>query len=539
VVDSYAVLEPDTELGTGARLNGLSALAAGQHVPDGEIWEGAPAHRVERTPEALPPRPQVTWLRRVILAAFFVATTLAVEVLFFMTVFPSFMLVDWLDMHTWNIYENELHALHAFGMYFLLSIPASALMVMVTVLLVAGLRRLILPRQAAGTFSVHSIAYCRKWVLSRALDNSLGVLHGLYASVYAPIWLRLMGARVGPGSEISTATGIVPDLLRLGNECFIADAVMLGDDEQRGGWMILRKTCIGNRSFVGNGAYVADGADVPDDVLIGVQTRTPDNGQMKSGQTWMGSPPLLLPAREQSGVFDERLTFRPSPWRRLSRGVVELLRIVLPLAFVIASAYLIVQLVMPIAEEKAWWQMAWALALAGCLYGVASFLFVLCLKWILVRRYKPRAAPMWTLFVWLSEAITSLFESLAVPNLLGFLCGTPLLPWAMKLFGVHLGKGVYLDSTDMTEFDCAHIGDEAELNAMSGPQTHLFEDRVMKIGTVNIGARVTIGACSTILYGAQVDDDVWLGPLTLVAKGERLPANTCWEGSPAAPVQKT
>jgi acetyltransferase-like isoleucine patch superfamily enzyme len=59
----------------------------------------------------------------------------------------------------------------------------------------------------------------------------------------------------------------------------------------------------------------------------------------------------------------------------------------------------------------------------------------------------------------------------------------------------------------------------------------------MKIGRVEIGARVTVGARSTILYDTQVGDDVRLGPLTLVAKGERLPAATAWEGSPAAPVR--
>ena len=106
------------------------------------------------------------------------------------------------------------------------------------------------------------------------------MLHGLYASVFAPAWLRLMGAKVGRGAEVSTAAGIVPDLLSLGDHSFIADGVMLGDEEQRGGWMVLRPTAIGNRSFVGNGAYVSDGAAVPDDVLIGVQTRTPDNDQL-------------------------------------------------------------------------------------------------------------------------------------------------------------------------------------------------------------------------------------------------------------------
>ena len=122
-----------------------------------------------------------------------------------------------------------------------------------------------------------------------------------------------------------------------------------------------------------------------------------------------------------------------------------------------------------------------------------------------------------------------------MPSFLNILRGTPLLPWALRLFGVRIGKGVYLDTTDFTEFDCVHIGDEAELNAWSGPQTHLFEDRVMKIGKVEIGARVTVGVRSTILYDAQVGDGARLGPLTLVAKGERLPAGTRWEGSPAVP----
>jgi non-ribosomal peptide synthetase-like protein len=181
--------------------------------------------------------------------------------------------------------------------------------------------------------------------------------------------------------------------------------------------------------------------------------------------------------------------------------------------------------------------MAGALALAGCLYGLASFLLVVGLKWLLLGRYRPRAAPMWTPFVWLSEAVTNLYESLAVPNLLDFLRGTPMLPWALRLLGARIGRGVYLDTTDLTEFDCVRIGDESELNGWCGPQTHLFEDRIMKIGCVDIGARVSVGPCSTILYDTQIGDGVHLGPLTLVAKGERLPPNTSWEGAPAAPSQ--
>ena len=533
VVDSYAVLEEDTGLGERARLCGQSALAAGRKIPADEVWDGAPARRTDQTSETLPPRPPVSLARRGTLAALFAATAVAVSVLFFLPTFPAFILIDWLDANTLNVFDSGVSAPVAFGFFFLLAIPASALFLGLTMLVTGGLRWL-LPRQTAGRTPVDSFAYWHKRTVSMILDCSLRELHGLYASVYAPLWLRTLGVKVGHHAEVSTAEGMVPDLLSLGDDSFVADGAMLGDEELRGGWMILKPTRVGNRSFIGNGAYVPDGTTVPDDVLIGVQTRAPKNGELKSGQTWMGSPPLLLPARETLTGFPESLTFRPSRLRRLGRGVVEGLRIMLPLALVIATGYLIVVLVMPLAAANGWgFQVANALALAGSLFGVASFLFVVALKWIMVGRYRSRAAPMWTPFVWISEAVTNLYESMAVPNFLDLLRGTPMLPWALRFLGARVGKSVYLNTTDLTEFDCVHIGDEAELNAWCGPQTHLFEDRVMKIGRVEIGRRVTVGVRSTILYETKVGDDVRLGPLTLVAKGEQLPAATRWEGSPA------
>ena len=535
-VESYAVLENDTEVGAHAQLCGQSALGAGEKIPAGEIWDGAPARKTNRTATPLPPRPAVGFAQRWALAALFALTAIVVSVLFFLPTFPTFLLIDWLDAHTLDIFETQAGPVATFAWIFLLALPAGALFVGVTMLVTAGLRHLM-PRQTAGIFPVASVAFWRKKFMGQILDGSLHELHGLYASVFVPMWLRFLGVKVGRDTEVSTAEGIVPELLELGDDCFIADGAMLGDEEQRGGWMILQPTSIGHRSFVGNGAYVPDGARVPDDVLIGVQTRAPANAQLAPGQTWMGSPPILLPAREQLTGFPASLTFRPSAPRRVGRAIVEALRIVLPLALAIASGYSIVQLVLPLAQANGWGlRVVAALAAAGCLYGLASFLFVVAAKWIFVGRYRPRAAPMWTPFVWLSEAVTNLYESLAVANLLNGLRGTPMLPFALRLLGARIGRGVFLNTADLTEFDCVRIGDEAELNAWCGPQTHLFEDRVMKIGLVDIGARVTVGARSTILYDTTVGDGARLGPLTLVAKGERLPPATRWTGSPASPV---
>jgi serine acetyltransferase len=65
----------------------------------------------------------------------------------------------------------------------------------------------------------------------------------------------------------------------------------------------------------------------------------------------------------------------------------------------------------------------------------------------------------------------------------------------------------------------------------------LFEDRVMKIDHVKIGKRVYMGPRSSVLYSAEVGDDAKLGPLTLVMKGESIPAKSVWSGCPAAPVR--
>jgi non-ribosomal peptide synthetase-like protein len=535
VIDSAAVLENDTVVGERARLKGQSALSAGRSIPAGQVWEGAPARDSGQSALALPAREKISTAQRGLLAVIAALTSLAVAVLFFLPTFPAFMLIDWVDSHTLDIFDSQRSALTSFGLLFLLAIPASTVFVGLTMLVAGGARRL-LPVQRAGTFSVYSFEFWQKRLMSLVLDNSLRVLHGLYASVYASTWLRLLGATVGRHAEVSTAEGMVPELLTLGDDCFVADGAVLGDEEVSGGWMILQPTAVGSRSFIGNGSYVPDGAMVPDDVLIGVQTKTPDNEHLAPGQTWIGSPPILLPARERVEGFPEWLTFRPSTRRRVARGIVEGMRIVMPLALIIAAGYLIIVLIMPLAERVGWGvQVGAALALAGLLYGLASFLLVVVLKWLLIGRYRPHAVPMWTPFVWTSEAITNLYESLAVPNFLDILLGTPMLPWAMTLLGVRVGSRVWLNTTDITEYDCVSIGDEAELNAFCGPQTHLFEDRIMKIGHVSIGARVTVGARSIILYDTHVGDGARLGPLTLVAKGERLPPDTAWDGAPATP----
>jgi non-ribosomal peptide synthetase-like protein len=154
-----------------------------------------------------------------------------------------------------------------------------------------------------------------------------------------------------------------------------------------------------------------------------------------------------------------------------------------------------------------------------------------------VGRYRPRTAPLWSLFVWRSELVTSTYENLVVPLLLTPLRGTPFINMYLRLLGARIGRRVFTDTTDMTEFDLVSVGDDAALNEDAGLQTHLFEDRVMKVSSLEIGPRATVGSLAIVLYDSRMEAETQLGDLSVLMKGETLPAGTSWEGSPARPAR--
>lgn len=109
---------------------------------------------------------------------------------------------------------------------------------------------------------------------------------------------------------------------------------------------------------------------------------------------------------------------------------------------------------------------------------------------------------------------------------------TPFVCWYFRLFGAKIGHRVYMETTDFTEFDLVTIGDEAVLNDDCTIQTHLFEDRVMKIGTIYIGPHCRVGSGALVLYDTKMEEGASIDDLSLLMKGETLPAGTHWAGIP-------
>ena len=531
-IGSSCVIEENVIIEEGGELGDLTAIGAGGRVGAWEVWDGSPGRKARMVDRAalLPPPAAASSGHRAVMAIMYGVLLLAIPPLGLLPIFPAFWVFDRIDdlIGTADI-DRTLYMLSIPVMAW----PTAFVMVLVTVGFIAACRWVILPRVREGTYSVHSWFYFRKWAVALATEVTLETLSSLFATVYMRGWYRLMGAKIGKDAEISTNLAGRYDLVEIGEKCFIADEVVLGDEEIRDGWMYLKRVKTGPRVFVGNNAVVPAGADIPANALIGIKSKPPANHLMSEGDTWFGSPPIKLPVRQRFDGGGANWTYEPPRWKKFARACFEAVTISLPTMLFITFGTWAVEWFSTGVLEGRYFEVLWQFMLASAAICMAMTLVVIAMKWITMGRYEPMVKPMWSWWAMRTEAVAVIYWGLAGKVLLDHLRGTPFLPWLTRLFGTKFGRGVFMDMTDLTEFDCVSVGDYSSLNALCALQTHLYEDRVMKVGRVFVGNGVTVGAGSTVLYDTHVSDYARLGPLTLVMKGEEIPAHTEWEGAPA------
>jgi non-ribosomal peptide synthetase-like protein len=218
---------------------------------------------------------------------------------------------------------------------------------------------------------------------------------------------------------------------------------------------------------------------------------------------------------------------------------VEAVRIlIVPTCFLVLTC-LILQAMQYFLQAIPAWRLALLFPLMFAAAGLAACLFTIALKWAVMGRYRPRERPLWSPFVWGTELVNSVSESLADNYLVGKLVGTPYVCMYFRLLGARIGRRVFMDTTELTEYDLVEVEDEAAVNSACTLQTHLFEDRVMKMSHVHVGKRCTVGASSVVLYDTFMGEGSSLEELSLLMKGETLPPGTSWTGIPAIPTAKS
>ena len=529
-VGSNTMLGLHTQLADRSRIGDLSYLGNGLTIPTGEAWIGSPAkldhHTSSQIDELLTPVPKCGNL----LKLGYLVGSIAIWLVPFISAIPSFLL--WQEL----LKELEIDEL---------LIPSAILgsfsFIGIFCLQVLLYKWMLLGRVKPGNYPVYSSFGLRKWWIDRLMSMSLEMMPTLYSTLYLLPWLRMLGAKIGARTEISTATNITPDLLSIGSESFIADTVSLGAVKVDRGWMELAPTRIGSQTFVGNGALVPASSEIANNSLIGCLSIPPvSDTPMQPDTAWLGSPAIYIPHREVIDSYEEAQTYKPPHYLYAIRLAIEFLRVTLP-----GSIHFIVLFTLEfgltvIADANSSWE--WDLAIwAGVflwfpfcyfLFTALSTFFVIGLKWLVVGRYSSGTIPLWSSFIWRTELITGLYEAIIVPGFLFFLLGTPFAPMLLRLLGMKIGRNVYIETTDFTEFDLITIEDNVILDRDSTLQTHLFEDRVMKLGKLHLYPRAQVGSWGMILYDTVLEQDVLIQPMSLVMKGEKLPPATTWQGIP-------
>jgi non-ribosomal peptide synthetase-like protein len=415
------------------------------------------------------------------------------------------------------------------------AIPAAGVASLVTFcLMIVILKRIILFRVRPGVYPVESVLYLRKWAVDLLMYLSKTIARPLYTTIYLPPWLRLLGAKIGRRAEISTVSQFSPELAQVGEQSFFADGSMMGGRRFHRGVVELAESRVGRRSFVGNGAILPAGKSLGENSLLGCLSAPPaEHERTPDGSEWLGSPSFALPRRPKVQGFDETVTHEPTRALIALRLAVDALRIVIPSTIVMGGAVALSALVeagharLPLA--------AWLLTVPLAAMAVVSLalLSVVATKKVLIGTFTPTIKPLWSLFVWLNEAVNGTYETVAAPELT-LLLGTPYCaPW-LRWMGCTIGRRAYLETTLFSEFDLVELGDDVALNAGAVIQNHLFEDRIMKASTLKIGDGCTVGNMTVVLYDTEMLSGSSIGPLSLLMKGETLPPATRWAGIPTA-----
>ncbi|MDE2435758.1 MAG: amino acid adenylation domain-containing protein [Sphingomonadales bacterium] len=512
-------------MGAASQLGALSVLNAGQTVPAGELWDGVPACKIGDAPDRPVVAANATSLPRWI---WDLAASLSEAALGMAAALPAQALAIGACLATGTgfdeIWRWTLHPSFTTRAGILV-LALTVVSLPITLVWTALLMRAMGPVKP-GTYPRWSLAYLRAWLKAAILNLSGEWLTG---TIFWPHWLRLAGMKIGKGCEISTIIDVVPELVEIGEGTFFADGIYLGGAHVQQGTVTLGAIKLGRNTFLGNHVVVPPGEILPDDILIGIATRA-DSREISNGQARFGHPSFDLPRREVVEV-DRRLTHDPGPLRYWNRVFWEALRFTLPILPMVLTAVWYVVLV---NADSAVTPLSYDLLVipgATLLPLVSLCLGVLALKWLLIGRVKPGQHPLWSCWCSRWDFVYVAWARWAT-RILRRLDGTSFLPIYLRAMGLKIGRRAVLgpEFAQVVDPDMIEIGDGATVTAMF--QAHTFEDRVLKVDKVRIGAGATVSHGTVPLYGAMIDKDTHVGAHSVIMKQEHLLPGLRYQGVP-------
>jgi len=516
-IGSRTTLLPGAVIGKDADVAAGSAVVG--KVKNGQYWKGSPAVKSGKArhpwPDHRPPRAR-QWV------TVYGLSSMLLGALPLVSLGAGFAVLAWVVRDTANLGE----ALPAAAPW----IPVATLVAaaVYAVLTVVGVRMLSIGLRE-GYHPVRSRVGWQLWCTERLMDAARNYLFPLYAGLLTPPWLRMLGAKVGRNTEISTAL-LTPKFTVVEDGAFLADDTMVASYELGGGWIHIATATVGKRAFLGNSGITQPGRRVPDDGLVAVLSATPPKA--KTGSSWLGSPPIRL--RRHADTADIALTYDPPLRLKLARSAVETCRVVpMIVTFAIGVATLAALQAVILRGGYGWAALACGVVLliAGAVAGAIA----VAAKWLVVGRIPACEKPLWSSFVWRNEVSDAFVETVAAPWFARAASGTPVMNLWLRALGARIGRGVWCETYWLPEADLVTLGDGSTVNRGCVVQTHLFHDRIMRMDSVVIEDGATLGPHSVALPASRIGAGATVGPASLVMRGDEVPPSTRWQGNPIAP----
>ena len=518
-IGGRTTLLPGAEIGKDADVAAGSAVVG--KVKGGQYWKGSPA---VKSGKARHPWPDHRPARSIHWVPVYATSSLAIAAMPLVSLAAGLGVLGWAARDTATL-GSAVRAATPW-------VPVATLtaLALYAVLTVLGVRLLSIGLRE-GYHPVRSLAGWQLWATERLMDGARNYLFPLYASLLTPVWLRILGARVGRNTEISTAL-VTPKFTVVDDGAFLADDTMVASYELGGGWIHVAKAVIGKRAFLGNSGITQPGRRVPDDGLVAVLSATPTKA--KKGSSWLGSPPVRL--RRRPDQADDALTFDPPAHLKFLRGCVETCRLI-PVMVSFAIGFLMLVGLQALVLRGGYGAAALGggvvLLVAGAIAGAVA----VAAKWLVVGRIHAGERPLWSSFVWRNEVADAFVETVAAPWFARAATGTPVMNLWLRALGARIGSGVWCESYWLPEADLVSLGDASTVNRGCVVQTHLFHDRIMRMDTVILDDGATLGPHCVALPASRIGAGATVGPASLVMRGDEVPPSTRWQGNPIAPWQ--
>lgn len=528
-IGARTVVSINTIINDNGVLDDMSMLPGYTEIPANQFYCGSPARPsiapVEHATRQIKNRDTTSSARNFLFGVLHYLCLVFIMIVHYGCFYPAIVLAS-------GFHEQTHFFLTAF-----IGIPLGAILYLTLhYSCIIACKKLLLNKVEPGIYSIKSLYYLRQWIVVKMLDDD--AVFVMADSLFLPHFMRLLGAKLGRHVEMGEAPHVIPDLITILDEGFTASSVAFAWPNIFQGSIRFAPVQVGKRGFLGNVSFLPIGAHIGEGGLLGCLSTTPPNNKAADiHSSWLGSPAVFLPKRELVTGFTDCEKYTPSQRTYNIRLGIESVRIIAPTAFKLFELFSLLAVLDMLLDNYSLLTTSLVLPIAELLIVCGIVGIVVMLKWMILGKLKPATKPIWDIFIRKLDLIEYMFSYYINTNFTNMVLGTPFVSILFRCLGAKIGKQVYIETTQFAEFDLISIADNVCINAETLIDTHLYEDRIFKMSTIDIHEGCNIGIGSIILYDTVMEKNSSLGNLSLLMKGETLPANTSWQGAPAQPIQ--